>query len=219
MLFSFSKAMLLAGGRLFFRISYEGGENIPRQGALIVASNHQSHLDPPLVGVGVPRHVFFMAKREFTKFRLFRWFLGDIGTIFVNRSQGREALNAAMEFLQAGRAIVIFPEGTRTRTGHIGTGKKGVAILAHRTGATVVPACIVGADKCFPAGSRRIRLGRIKVYYGEPLRFELIPEGQIPEDLLAETTTIIMNAIIALAPPEIRPLAQNPSVKESREIS
>ncbi len=81
-------------------------------------------------------------------------------------------------------------------------------MLAHRTGAIVIPACIVGADKCFPAGSRRIRLGKINVRYGKPMQFAHVPEGPVSEDLINETTKTIMDAIIELAPPELWPLSK-----------
>lgn len=196
-------------GKLLFRVRFEGSAKIPRQGPLIIASNHQSHLDPPMVGLGVPRHAHYLSKRELSSSRALGWFLRSVGTIFVDRSHGRDALAVAVEYLRAGRTVIIFPEGTRTRTGHIGTGKKGVAILAHRTGAAVVPTCVTGAYECFPAGSKKIRFGRITVRYGEPLYFEHILEEQILEELLARTTKQIMDAIIAMAPPEIRPLAQD----------
>jgi len=216
-LFVIAKNLLLLGGKLAFRVKYTGGRNIPKTGGLIIASNHQSHLDPPTVGMGVPRDVHFMAKQELATSPFLRWFLRSVGTIFVDRAQGREALAEAAEYLNAGMAIVIFPEGTRTRTGRIGPGKKGVAILAHRTGAAVVPACIVGADKNFPAGSKRMRFGRIIVHYGKPMTFYHIPEGEISSELVFSTTQKIMDAIIELAPPDLWPLSKAES-NETKKV-
>lgn len=205
-LFVVAKNLLLLGGKIAFRVQYIGGHNIPKTGGLIVASNHQSHLDPPMVGLGVRRVVHFMAKQELASSPFLNWFLRSIGTILVDRAQGREALNTAIEYLNAGRGVVIFPEGTRTRTGRIGPGKKGVALLAHRTGTAVVPACITGAFACFPAGSKQIRFGKIKVRYGEPMSFQHVPNGIICEELLNSTLQKIMDAIIELAPPDIWPM-------------
>lgn len=208
LLYGVSKALLLAGGKLMFRLRHEGVENVPRKGGLIIASNHQSHLDPPMIGVGVPRCIHFMAKRELFKSRLLGWFMRNVGTILVDRSQGREALQLALACLKEGGTVVIFPEGTRTRSGRLNRGRKGVAVIAHRSGAMVLPTCIEGSGKCFPVGSKAIKPGRIKVRFAEPMRFAHYPDGTIPESVLAQTTKKIMDAIEELAPPEMRPLPE-----------
>jgi len=207
-LYGAAKALLLAGGKLMFRLRHEGVEHVPREGGLIIASNHQSHLDPPMIGVGVPRFIHFMAKRELFKNRLLGWFMRNVGVILVDRSQGRGALESALACLKEGGTVMIFPEGTRSLTGRINRGRKGVAVIAHRSGAAVLPGCIEGSKKCFPVGSKTIKPGRIKVRFAKPLRFEHIPEGTIPESVLAETTKKIMDAIEELAPPEMRPLPE-----------
>jgi len=207
-LYAISKALLIAGGKLMFRLRHEGVENVPREGGLIIASNHQSHLDPPMIGVGVPRHIHFMAKRELAKNPLLGWFMRQVGTILVDRSQGRGALESALACLEEGGTVVIFPEGTRTRSGRLNQGRKGVAVIAHRSGAAVLPTCIAGANKCFPVGSKTIKPGRIKVRFAKPMKFAHYPEGTIPESVLAETTKNIMDAIEELAPPEMRPLPE-----------
>ncbi len=207
-IYGLSKALLLSAGRLMFRLRYEGTENIPRQGPLLITSNHQSHLDPPMVGMGVPRYIHFLAKRELAKSRFLAWFMQQAGVILVDRSQGREALESALAYLHAGDAVAIFPEGTRTRTGRLIRGRKGAALLAHRSGAQVLPACIIGANQCFPVNTRKIRTGRIRVRYGKPLDVEHLPEGAIPEEVLAQTTRRIMDAIEELVLPEMRPLPE-----------
>ncbi len=191
-----------------FRLRHEGVENVPREGGLIIASNHQSHLDPPMIGVGVPRCIHFMAKRELFKNRLLGWFMRNVGVIMVDRSHGRGALESALACLKVGGTVMIFPEGTRTRSGRLNRGRKGVAVIAHRSGAMVLPACIAGAGKCFPVGSKAIKPGRIKVRFAKPMQFAHYPTGIIPESVLAETTKKIMDAIEELAPPEIRPLPE-----------
>jgi len=207
-LYAASKAILQVLSKLLFRLQHEGVENIPREGPLLIASNHQSHLDPPMIGLGIPRYVYFIAKRELARSRLLGWYMRNLGTILVDRGQGREALEAALEYLNAGRAVVIFPEGTRTRTGRLNPGRKGVGVLAHRSGAVVLPTCITGANRCFPVGSKIIRPGRIKVRFGKPLRFTHLPSGPIAEELVEQTTAKIMQAIEELVPPELRPLPE-----------
>lgn len=205
MFFRFAKALLYIAGKLVFRISFKGVENIPRDGPLLIASNHASHLDPPLVGIGVPRHVTFVAKQELAGSRFLRWFLRNVDAILIDRSRGRGALEQSLERLEGGAAIIMFPEGTRTHTGRLNRGRRGAAVLALRSGVPVVPACIIGTHECFPPGAKVPKPGKVVVKYGQALRFDRISGTDIPADLLDSALREIMEAIEHLLPERMRP--------------
>lgn len=205
--FRFAKALLFAGSKLFFRITYKGVEHIPREGALLIASNHASHLDPPLVGVGVPRHVTYVAKQELAGSRFLRWFLRNVDAILIDRSRGRGALEQTLERLARGQAVVLFPEGTRSHNGRLNRGRRGAAVLALKSGAAVVPAGIVGSYECLPPGAISPRPRKVEVRYGKALHFSKFDGSDIPAGLLDSTLREIMDAIEDLLPERMRPTA------------
>ncbi|HEX7196064.1 MAG TPA: lysophospholipid acyltransferase family protein, partial [Candidatus Limnocylindria bacterium] len=138
----FHPGAAIAGGlgRLFFGLRVEGATNIPRDGAFIVVSNHCSNLDPPLIGWAtghqVGRVVHFMAKIEMRGWPIIGWLATQSGVYFVRRGErDRAAQRFSVEALADGRPIGIFPEGTRSRDGHLKEGKPGAALLAIRSGA------------------------------------------------------------------------------------
>ena len=202
--------MILAMAWLFWRIKYTGIANIPLEGPVIIASNHISHLDPPLIGVGVKRPVTFIAKMELFKVPFIGWWLRQLGQISVTRGGGgKAALETAIEALKDGRVIIIFPEGTRSPTGRMQRGRSGVAVLALKTGAPVVPASIEGSFEAFGKGKFVPRPGRVKVVYGKPLTFkDKFTDGDvISRKALDDITTVIMEEIIKLLPEKQRPEA------------
>ena len=203
--FRFAKALLFAGSKLFFRITYKGVEHIPREGAPLIASNHASHLDPPLVGVGVPRHVTYVAKQELAGSRFLRWFLRNVDVILIDRSRGRGALEQTLERLAKGQAVVLFPEGTRSHTGRLNRGRRGAAVLALKSGATVVPTCIIGSYECLPPGAKLPRPRKVEVRYGKALHFSRVEGSEIPAGLLDSTLREILDAIEDLLPERMRP--------------
>jgi len=160
-------------GKLLFRklmgISAEGTENIP-EGECIVASNHRSHLDPPVLNAVFPEPLIFLAKEELFNPPL-GWVIRHMRAVPVKRRGDVEVLSLSLEFLKRGLKIAIFPEGTRARPGQFLKPKPGVGILAVKSGAPVLPVLIEGTDLSMPRGSKFPRpFGNIRVKIGKPFR-------------------------------------------------
>jgi 1-acyl-sn-glycerol-3-phosphate acyltransferase len=160
--------------RVFFRVmgswKVEGRENVPSEGALIIAPNHLSFLDPPLVGCALERTAWFMAKAELFRFPPLRWFFSALHAYPVHRGIGdRAAMKRTLGMLARGDAVTLFPEGTRSQTGELGEPELGIGMIALRSGAPIVPMAIVGTDRVLPRGSRWFRRGCIRVRFGKPI--------------------------------------------------
>jgi 1-acyl-sn-glycerol-3-phosphate acyltransferase len=157
--------------RALFGIKFYGLENVP-EGACIVASNHRSHLDPPVLNSVFPQPLVFLAKEE-----LFRpplgWIIKHMRALPVRRNGDLEVLKKALDLLKKGLKVAIFPEGTRARPGEFLRPKPGVGILAIRSGCPVLPVLIEGTDRSFPRGAKFPKpFGSIKVVIGKPMSFE-----------------------------------------------
>ncbi len=172
----------------------EGVELVPRSGALIVASNHLHLADPPLLGATLPRFIRFMAKRELFESPVGCLFGTAYGAFPVDREQlDRRAIRQAERILALGGAVGMFPEGHRSHGKGLLPGHNGVALLARRSGALVLPVGIAGTERVFVGRSR----WRVSVRVGEPLH---VPRGCN----LSEATEVVMTAIATLLPDELR---------------
>jgi len=206
LVFLFCRANLWFWAKVLLRLRIEGARHIPRRGPVLIASNHVSHLDPPLVGVGVPRFVFHMAKKELFVLKPLMLFMTVIGTIMVDRGQGKQALISAVDYLNNGECIVIFPEGTRSRDGVLGRGRSGAVVIAIRSGCPIVPAAIVGSEKALTKGSKFIKLVPVTVKFGEAYTIDYRGDTEnIPREVLRRETFRLMENIEALLPPEMQP--------------
>lgn len=130
--------------KLFYNFHIEGAENIPQDRALVMASNHRSYADPVILTMPMKRPVTYMAKEELFKNKLFGWFITKLGAFPVKRGGGdMQVIEDSVAILNSGRHLVIFPEGTRSKDGKVGKGKTGVALIAAKSGADVLPCGIV----------------------------------------------------------------------------
>ncbi|MBA3422885.1 MAG: 1-acyl-sn-glycerol-3-phosphate acyltransferase, partial [Thermoleophilaceae bacterium] len=166
---------------LLFRLGRTGREHIPARGAVLLAANHRSFLDPWLIACCARRPVYFMAKHELFDRRVVGWILNALGAFPVCRDESDEtAMETARLLLERGEAVVVFPEGTRIRRGSLRRPRRGVGRLALETGAPVVPIAVLGSDR-----ARRgwlIRPVKIRVRCGRPLTF---PQVERPSSRLA----------------------------------
>lgn len=185
-----------------FRPSVSGSANVPRTGPVILAANHLSVIDSFLIPLLTPRRVSFLAKQEYfaggdPKKWAVRTFLTGLDAIGVPRDGFRaaqQALEVAKGVLDAGGAFGIHPEGSRSRDGRLYRGHTGVAWLALATGAPVVPVAVTGTDRVQPVGTRLPRPGKVRVRFGEPMRFTT-PAGIRPAQARRAATDEIMAAI------------------------
>ena len=130
--------------KLFYNFHIEGVENIPQDRALVMASNHRSYADPVILTMPMKKPVTYMAKEELFKNKHFGWFIRKLGAFPVKRGTGdMQVIDDAVDILESGRHLVIFPEGTRSKDGKVGKGKTGVALIAARSGADVLPCGII----------------------------------------------------------------------------
>ncbi len=210
LLYRISRRFVYRWANDWFELSYSGIENIPPSGPLIVASNHLSHLDPPIVGLMIPRYVFFMAKTDLFRTPLLSLWMKMIKTIPVRRGGGgRQALEIALRYLAQGEAVCIFPEGTRSPDGRLRRGRSGVVVLALRSGAPILPVAVTGTEKALRKGSRKINRGvSIAVRYGKPFTVSL--DGKIdwndpPLEEIRDRAQLVMARIGALLPPSYQP--------------
>ncbi|MFY9720555.1 MAG: lysophospholipid acyltransferase family protein [Candidatus Cybelea sp.] len=188
--YDFAKATVRGMARVLWRARVFGAGNVPAHGALIVACNHLSYLDPPIMGSFCPRRISYMAKRELFEMPILGTVIRGLGAYAVDRQgSATAAIRRSLKVLEAGEAIGIFPEGTRNPDGEVQP-QTGVALLASLAQAPVVPACIMGSDRAW-------QLHRIEVAFGAPLSLE--PGRKATREDLAKFTSEIMTAIEDLA--------------------
>ncbi|MCV9888328.1 lysophospholipid acyltransferase family protein [Metabacillus halosaccharovorans] len=183
-LYPFARSVVAGLLRPTFRIKVEGLEHFPKEGGVLLCTNHISNFDPPVVGVTAPRKVLFMAKAELFKVPVLKQLLTNFGTFPVKRGGGdREAIRAGLKVLKEGHVLGLFPEGTRSKDGKLGKGQAGAGFFALRSTAAVVPCAIIGPYKSFHT---------LRVVYGKPINMEEFREKKINAE---EMTSIIMEEI------------------------
>jgi 1-acyl-sn-glycerol-3-phosphate acyltransferase len=157
-------------GMLYYHLRYWGVKNIPRTGGVLIVSNHQSYLDPLLVGMGCPRPVNYVARESLFRFKPFGWLISSVNAFPIDREGiGLAGIKEALKRLKRGEMVLIFPEGTRTRDGEIGRLRPGFTTLAVRSKSAILPAAIEGAYRYWPRSQMIPRPGRIRVCYGQPI--------------------------------------------------
>jgi len=155
---------------LFFRIRVFGAHKVPERGGVILASNHQSFLDPPAVGMAVRRHLYFVARRSLLRGRLAAALLKQQHVLPIDRDAPElAAIRAIVRRLRNGDGLVLFPEGTRTSDGSVGRFRPGFALVAARARVPVVPVAISGGFRAWPRWQRLPAWGPVRVMYGDPL--------------------------------------------------
>jgi glycerol-3-phosphate dehydrogenase (NAD(P)+) len=170
------RAMFVPFFLIYFRMQRTGAEHLPRSGPLILASNHRSFLDPFVIGTLVRRPVYYMAKSELFEHRVVAWLLNGLGAFPVERGAGdAQAMETARAILARGDCVVVFPEGTRVRSGPLGTPRKGVGRLALQTGAPVAPIAVIGTEDV--RRGWRIRPRRVRIRVGSPLLFPMAADS------------------------------------------
>jgi 1-acyl-sn-glycerol-3-phosphate acyltransferase len=146
-----------------------GKENIPVEGGVIIASNHISYLDPPLLGAVIPRMATFMARKGLFHIPVIGWFIKHYAFPVDREKTLPSTIKDAVKRVKRGKLLIIFPEGRRSETGSLMEGKRGVGMIASLGKVPVVPALIIDSDKALPCGARWLRRAKISVIFGNPL--------------------------------------------------
>jgi 1-acyl-sn-glycerol-3-phosphate acyltransferase len=183
---------------LIGRWNVTGRENIPREGALIVVANHISNTDPPILAAGIARrHVHYMAKIELFQ-GMMGWLPRSWAAFPVRRFEADVgAMLHAERLLRQGRVLGMFPEGTRSRTGRLGEPHPGTALIALRTGATVLPCALTGTEQ-LRSPKFLVTRPRITVTIGKPILVERVKRPS--EAQVSSLTNEIFSAIRSLLP-------------------
>ncbi|TWT28301.1 1-acyl-sn-glycerol-3-phosphate acyltransferase [Planomicrobium sp. CPCC 101110] len=186
-LYTFGKALVKAALTPLYRFEVIGLEKFPKEGGVLLCSNHIHALDPPVVGMTAPRTVHFMAKEELFKTPVLGPILPRVNAFPVKRGMSdREALRSALKILKSGEVMGLFPEGTRSTDGVLKKGLSGAGFFALRGDADVVPCAIIGPYKTFR---------KVKVVYGDPINMAPFRERKASAD---EVTEVIMERIQAI---------------------
>ncbi|HYG34929.1 MAG TPA: lysophospholipid acyltransferase family protein [Clostridia bacterium] len=204
-------------GWLFFREFYRiyfgwrayNVERVPLKGPVILASNHASFLDPPLVGAGLKRGINYLARESLFRFPVVGWVLHRWQVVPVDREGGgAKGLKAILDRLLAGGAIILFPEGTRTRDGKLQPARSGIGLTVIKSTAPVVPVRVFGTFEAYGRHMVLPRPRRIAVKYGRPMYFEQLRKEaetcskQRLKEIYQQVADEIMATIAKLEPHE-----------------
>ena len=180
---------------LYNRLEVYGRENVPKSGGFIIASNHASHLDPPLLAVASPRQMYFFAKEE-----LFVAVLGKIISACNAfpaklKSADIRAIRFSIACLKIGTGLLMFPEGARSWDGNFKKPMAGVGLIAIRANAPIIPVYIQGSNRAMARGTRSVRPNKIRVYIGKQMNIDSLTSQMKGVDLYQCISEMIMQEI------------------------
>ncbi len=153
-----------------------GLKNVPTEGGVIIASNHISYLDPPLLGAYLPRKATFMARKMLFSLPLIGWFVKFYAFPVDKDKTLPSAIKEAVRRVKNGELLVIFPEGRRSETGQLLEIKQGIGMVAYLSKAVVIPAIITGSDHALPSGARWLKRARISIVFDRSINTSSIYE-------------------------------------------
>ncbi len=193
----------------YFRWRVYHPERVPRQGPVILAANHASYLDPPLVGSGLKRDINYLARESLFRYPVVGSILRSVNSVPVDRDGGgASGLRAILDRLLAGGAIILFPEGTRTSDGQLQPARSGIGLTVIKSNAPVVPVRVFGTYEAYGRHRRFPRPHPVAVKYGQPMHFEQLraeaktcPKPRLKE-IYQQVADEIMAAIAKLQPGE-----------------
>jgi 1-acyl-sn-glycerol-3-phosphate acyltransferase len=201
--------MFRAMFKLLFRWRVYHPENVPLTGPVILASNHASFLDPPLVGSGLPRCINYLARETLFRFPIVGSILRSWNAVPVDRDgTSPSGLRNILNRLQKGGAIILFPEGTRTRDGNLQPARSGIGLTVVKSNAPIIPVRVFGTYEAYGRHMKLPHPKRVIVKYGKPMMFEALREEAktCPKPRLKEIYQQIANQIMA----EIARIEPNP---------
>lgn len=185
--------------RVFGRWEIIGRENVPRTGGVILTPNHVSYSDPPAVGCALGRQVHYMAKLELFKIPILGLLIKSTGAFPVKRGTAdRAALRKAIEIVQSGGVICLFPEGKRSLDGTLLPAESGIGMIVLKSRVPVVPVALIGTEKMLPPHSFFFHFARVRVVYGKPIAFDDLYEGGMDREAIDEVGRRVMSAIADL---------------------
>lgn len=172
--YTLARALCRLVGVTMFHVRCTGHGNVPPEGGVLICSNHQSYLDPVLVGLGFTRHCNYLARDTLFRFGPFGWLIGFVNAIPIDREGGGlRGLKETLKRLKGGEMVLIFPEGTRSRDGNISPLKPGFLVLARRSRVPLLPVALDGTFDAWPRNALLPRPSVVRVCIGEPISPEL----------------------------------------------
>lgn len=196
---------------LYFRWHVYNSDRVPRKGPVILAANHASFLDPPLVGSGLKRDINYLARKSLFRYPVLGWILRAVNAVPVDRDGGGAAghgLKVILNRLRDGGAIILFPESTRSKDGNLQPAHSGIGLIIIKSDAPVVPVRVFGTYEAWGRNTRFPRPWPVAVKYGRPILFEeLRAEAQTCskarlKEIYQQTANELMAAIAKLGPYE-----------------
>ena len=196
--------------RVYFRLYHRGriynAKRLPDEGAFILAGNHVSFLDPPFFGLCCRREAFFMARDTLFRHPLANWILRSWNCVPISRGRGDiAAMRAVLRMLGEGKAVLMFPEGTRSPDGKLQEPRAGIGMVAARARVPIVPMRIFGTDRALPRGASVPRPAQVRIKFGEPFVYPLPAnfdelQGETLKAVYLDIGREIMRRIAALKP-------------------
>jgi 1-acyl-sn-glycerol-3-phosphate acyltransferase len=185
--------------KAFFKFQVFGLENVPNTGGVMLMINHASYLDPIVIGGSVNRNLYYMARSTLFRPWFIERFLTSLNAFPVRLgSPDKSAIKRAIQILNDGDLLLIFPEGTRSIDGTLGKAQDGVGFIAHRTNTAVVPVFVDGTRAAWPRGSTFIKSAKVTVSYGKPIDMSIYRSSKASRETYSKIGEAVMAGIAGL---------------------
>ncbi len=205
--YAFSLYLCRVAAVTFFEARFFNTRRVPQNGAVVLAGNHQSLVDPFLIGLSLSRRACYLARETLFRVPILGWLIRQYDSVPVPRdsSAPRRSLEVCVKILEKGRVLILFPEGTRSRDGRLQPLKRGICLIRKRTGAPVVPVLVRGAHALWPRSRRLPIPGQVQVVFGDPIHLNM-SESESSDAFMTRLAAAFRDLVRETGASELEPL-------------